>query len=501
MTAEPERSPPRGLPVAALATVALVAATGALACLGAKPSVVVTCEALAFLPYAAVVRRPGALPLRATLALAALAAIPALAAPTILSDDLYRYLWDGRLLLHGISPYAYAPDDPRLAPLRDAVFARLNHTGLATIYPPVAALLFALASPLGVLGPKLLALLAHLATTPIVARLAGERGREAAAVHALCPLALVETALAGHVDAVAGALLALGVLFLVGGRTIRAAWAAGLATATKLVGLLLLPMLAVRDRRAAALLVGFAFLALAPLVSAGGSTERAGLGHYARRWRGNDGLYGVVEATVAAGLVACCETSPRRVSVPGLDSYERLVRGTPLDPRHTFLGPKKEPTRSSDLHLDSIAPFLARALVAALVVGLALVLARRRVEPLAATRHLVLAALLLAPQVHPWYLLVLLPLEAASGRLAGLVFAAAVLVAYAPLDGWLAHRTWDEPLLGRLLEHGLVLAVVVAEGLGLAAPLSASACRGPAAPSDDRSPGSPRAPVGSEGPG
>ena len=501
MTADRERAVQHGLPLAALATAALVASAGGAACLGAKPSLVVTLEALAFLPYALLVQRSVALPVRASMAFAALSAIPALAAPPVLSDDLFRYLWDGRLLLHGISPYALAPDDPSLAPLRDEAFAHLNHTGIATIYPPFAALLFALASPLGVLGPKLLALLAHLAATPIVAGLAGSRRCEAALVHALCPLALVETALAGHVDAVAGAFLALAVLSLAQARPVRAAWAAGFATATKLVGLLLLPMLAVRDRRATALLLGLALLSVAPLVTAGGSTERAGLGHYARRWRGNDGLYGVVEATVAAGLAACCETTPRRVSLPGLASYERLVRGTPLDPRHTLLGPKKEPSRATDVHLDSIAPFLARALVAATIAVFALVLARRRVEPLLATRHLVLAALLLAPQVHPWYLLVLLPLEAASGRLASLVFAASALVAYAPLDGWLAERTWDEPLLGRLFEHGIVLAVVVAEGLGLVAPLSASACRGPAATSGDRSPGSPPAPVGSGGPG
>src|SRR5262249_4870269 len=29
-----------------------------------------------------------------------------------LSDDVYRYLWDGRVARAGISPYAYAPDDP-----------------------------------------------------------------------------------------------------------------------------------------------------------------------------------------------------------------------------------------------------------------------------------------------------------------------------------------------------------------------------------------------------
>jgi len=37
----------------------------------------------------------------------------------VLSDDVFRYVWDGRVQHAGINPYLYAPDDPNLAPLRD----------------------------------------------------------------------------------------------------------------------------------------------------------------------------------------------------------------------------------------------------------------------------------------------------------------------------------------------------------------------------------------------
>ena len=37
-----------------------------------------------------------------------------------LSDDIFRYIWDGRVQLAGINPYLYAPDDPALYHLRDA---------------------------------------------------------------------------------------------------------------------------------------------------------------------------------------------------------------------------------------------------------------------------------------------------------------------------------------------------------------------------------------------
>ena len=45
--------------------------------------------------------------------------LAALSAPPQGSDDLYRYIWDGRVQAAGIDPYAYSPAAPQLAFLRD----------------------------------------------------------------------------------------------------------------------------------------------------------------------------------------------------------------------------------------------------------------------------------------------------------------------------------------------------------------------------------------------
>ena len=58
-----------------------------------------------------------------------------------LSDDVHRYVWDGRVQLHGVHPYRYAPADSALAELRDEGWTRINHPELRTIYPPLAELL------------------------------------------------------------------------------------------------------------------------------------------------------------------------------------------------------------------------------------------------------------------------------------------------------------------------------------------------------------------------
>jgi hypothetical protein len=77
-----------------------------------------------------------------------------------------------------------------------------------------------------------------------------------------------------------------------------------------------------------------------------------------------------------------------------------------------------------------------------------------------ATRALVWALLLLSPQVHPWYLAWLVPLEVAAGGSAGLVWSAAVLCAYAPLDRWVAEGVWHMPPSLQVFEY-LVVALAL----------------------------------------
>ena len=62
----------------------------------------------------------------------------------LLSTDLYRYVWDGRVQAAGINPYAHVPADPALTALRDAaIYPNINRADYAvTAYPPVAQMFF-----------------------------------------------------------------------------------------------------------------------------------------------------------------------------------------------------------------------------------------------------------------------------------------------------------------------------------------------------------------------
>src|ERR1700757_5463687 len=68
-----------------------------------------------------VVLLDGAAPhsLAVVLVFAALLRLTVLFASPYLSDDIYRYVWDGRVQAAGINPYRFVPADPALQGLRD----------------------------------------------------------------------------------------------------------------------------------------------------------------------------------------------------------------------------------------------------------------------------------------------------------------------------------------------------------------------------------------------
>jgi SAM-dependent methyltransferase len=63
----------------------------------------------------------------------------------VLSDDAYRYVWDGMLQVHGINPYQYRPAAPELAAFHnEPIFESLNSASYYSVYPPLSQALFAL---------------------------------------------------------------------------------------------------------------------------------------------------------------------------------------------------------------------------------------------------------------------------------------------------------------------------------------------------------------------
>ena len=64
-----------------------------------------------------------------------------------LSTDIQRYRWDGRVQKAGWNPYALAPNDPRLAYLRDPGWVIMPGPEIPSMYPPLSQLVFRAGAP------------------------------------------------------------------------------------------------------------------------------------------------------------------------------------------------------------------------------------------------------------------------------------------------------------------------------------------------------------------
>jgi hypothetical protein len=69
--------------------------------------------------------------------------ILAFTSPT-LSDDVFRYTWDGHLLSEWINPYAFPVNSPSLDHVSTSLRELVNHDWMASPYLPASQLLFAL---------------------------------------------------------------------------------------------------------------------------------------------------------------------------------------------------------------------------------------------------------------------------------------------------------------------------------------------------------------------
>ncbi len=324
----------------------------------------------------------------------------------VLSDDIFRYVWDGRVQHAGINPYLHPPDDPKLAPLREEipeVYEGLNNKDIPTLYPPFMQMLFYAATSFSssLLWMKAFYTLFDLALILVLTRLLAALGFHPlrALIYAWSPLPIVEIAGSGHNDVAAVFFLVVGLWAFERGRSLGSI---GLATASglaKLAGFALLPFFApfvkLRTFWVVPLLTALAAL---PYRSAGELAFR-GLSEYALRWRGNDSLFHVLF----------------------------LITGSL--------------TR-------------AKILVAAILAVLALGVLFRKTPPVRAFFLTLGAILLLTPTVHPWYLLWVAPLLAVFPHPAWLFLQASVALSYHAAYLATPGEPWQELSWIKLLEYG-----------------------------------------------
>ncbi|GAA3997586.1 hypothetical protein GCM10022408_05390 [Hymenobacter fastidiosus] len=386
----------------------------------------------AFGAYAWLLYRP--LPLRYGLLAALLLRLLWLPATPALSDDYHRFRWDGTLVATGRNPYQHRPDElvgaaPPDSPLA-ALYPRLNSPHYYSVYPPVCQAVFGLAgklfphSELGfILGLRLVLLAAELATAALLLALLRHFGQpaEKALLYLLNPLVIVELTGNLHFEAllICGLLAALWALTR--HRNGFSAVALALSVATKLLPLLLLPLLLRRLGWRAFLRYGsvvavVVLLLFAPFLSAElGQNFGRSLDLYFHKFEFNASLYYLARAI--------------GYRVTGYNEIARIGSG---------LG------------------WLTALLVAVLALG----------EKQPTLRTLPLAALaalmgyyLLATIVHPWYLTPLIALSVFTRFRFALVWSGLIVLSY----GAYQSAAYAENLGLVALEYAGVAAVLIWE--------------------------------------
>lgn len=355
----------------------------------------------------------------------------ALAGQPILSDDLYRYAWDGRVQVSGTNPYRYTPSSTQLADLREEWLwpdaegcaalqrepdcTRLNRPTVRTIYPPVAEVWFNAVYRVAGIDARhkawqvagLVGDMALVGLLPLVLR-AWKRDERWTALYALSPVAVVEVVNNAHVDGLAALFV---VVALLAAARKRPAWAGALLAGAFLIKLY-------------PAVVGLAFVAA-----------------FAGR-RALTRLAGAFAAVVAVAYLPHVAAVGFDVLgyLPGYLQEERYGEGG----RYLLAG------------LLGLPPALTAVLAAAGVAGAAgWVLVRRPPVPAGAT--LLLGALLLAvTPVQPWYAVTLLGLAAVAARPA---WAAVALAGY-PYFFAVLLDSQHAVAIGRI-SYGLALVVLV----------------------------------------
>jgi alpha-1,6-mannosyltransferase len=179
----------------------------------------------------------------------------------LLSQDYFRFIWDGKLLSQGINPYLYLPDELiEMFSTWECLYSGMGpmSAGHYTNYPMINQLLFAL----GVLSTKpiliyrLLLILADLITFKLLTKLSSQTW---GLTYWLSPMVILEGAGNLHFEPVMVAFLVLGLYHFKQGEPFRSSVALAVSVLLKLIPLMFAPLLlkVVKQKQLKVMVFGF----------------------------------------------------------------------------------------------------------------------------------------------------------------------------------------------------------------------------------------------------
>ncbi len=321
-------------------------------------------------------------------------------------------MWEGKLTVSGINPFAVPPEDPALAQLRDQViYPGINRRDLAAVYPPLSQVIFALTAWLSptLHAMKLTFIIFDVLSIGILLLTLRELTIDDTriAIYALNPLIIMEFAGSGHSDSAGIFFLLCALYFFLKKRTCIPVVCLALSVLNKFLPLFFLPFLLAR-KKVAAMLLFVAAIALfyAPFLNAGTKLFQS-LIIYAEHWFFNASLY---DALLWVGID---KIAARRMSAA---VFLLVMAGL-----YVWYVRRDSATRGRALYLVAYAGWGA--------------------------------FLLLTPVLHPWYVCWIVPFLVIIPNRAWIFFTGAVFLSYLVLKGYVATGVWEEDPLVKLAQY------------------------------------------------
>ena len=172
-----------------------------------------------------------------------------------LSDDIFRFVWDGRLLTALEDPYKHLPAyflDQNIEGIDEALFARLNSKEYFSVYPPLNQIIFfvgALFSPNSIIWStvviRVVLLIFELGNIRLIQKLLAhyQLPQKYGLIYALNPLVILEVTGNLHFEAIVIFFLLQALWYYEQDKLHWSAVFFGLSVATKFIPLIVLPLL------------------------------------------------------------------------------------------------------------------------------------------------------------------------------------------------------------------------------------------------------------------
>lgn len=214
-----------------------------------------------------------------------------------ISEDFYRYIWDGRVQLAGFGPYDHAPQEPEVQILKDQYYDRMHQKEFKSPYPPAAENIFRL---LALLYPNLVLcklgiLFFDFLVIATVRGLLRKSGLSPAylLIYAWHPLPVIEFASSAHMDILGIGLLMLTLLLMDSQQRSLSGIAFAAAVLTKILPVFAIPWLWKKGRWRFLLFTAVTGILLLAQFYTPDLRILHGITTYYKIWRFNDSLFGL----------------------------------------------------------------------------------------------------------------------------------------------------------------------------------------------------------------